>query len=177
MTHTPPSGSPKLSPDAPVDVSTRSPRSPLWTKPWLWLGVGLAVAALAYGIGRLQGAHALRNAEQRHATAFSPVQSSLKACELDRGLLTVRRRLAMVALALDRRNFGVAETHRRQASEALQDPTLSGLTEVASLKAAIGALNLSVDPDPGAKREQVIAASETLDRLLDARGIAPRLID
>jgi hypothetical protein len=133
------------------------------------LGVGLAVVALAYGVGRMQGAQALASAEQGHVTAVETARSKLDACEIDRSLLSVRRSLALVALSLDRRNFGVAESHRREASQALEQPTLSGLSEVASVSTTIRGLNLSVDPDPGAKRERVIAASEALDRVLTAR--------
>ena len=123
----------------------------------------------------MQGAQALTSAEERHATAIKARSSDLEACKVERSLLAVRRSLALVALSLDRRNFGVAESHRREASQALEQPTLSGLAEVADLSKTIRALNLSVDPDPGAKRERVIAASEALDRLLAlrARDVVP----
>jgi hypothetical protein len=134
--------------------------------------VGLGLVALAYGIGRLQGAQALSEAEERHATEIASARSNLGACEIDRSLLSARRSLALVALSLDRRNFGVAESHRSEASRALAQPSLSGLAEVTNLSRTIGGLNLSVDPDPGAKREQVIAASEALDALLAARARA-----
>ncbi len=163
-----PSGPAKSSPESAPD-STESASSPIWSKPWLWLIVGLAAVALAYGIGRMQGAHALTGAEQRHAAAIGTMKSSLEACEIDRSLLNARRSLALVALDLDRRNFGVAESHRRQASEALEQPALSGLADLAALSTAIRALNLGVDPDPGAKRDRVIAVSEALDRILSAR--------
>lgn len=163
-------GAPKPSRDVPTKPAP--PRSQWWTKPWTWLAAGLAVVALAYGIGRMQGAQALSDAEQRHATAMGTARSSLEACGIDRSLLNARRSLALVALSLDRRNFGVAESHRREASQALEQPTLSGLPEVTSIATTIGALDLGVDPDPGAKRGQVIAASEALDKLLTTRAQA-----
>jgi hypothetical protein len=134
--------------------------------------VGLTVVALAYGIGRIQGAQALSNAEERHAKEIEAARANLGACEIDRSLLTARRSLALVALSLDRRNFGVAESHRREASQALERPTLSGVAEVADLSKTVRGLNLSVDPDPGAKRERVIAASEALDAVLTSRARA-----
>lgn len=132
----------------------------------------MAAAALSYGVGRMQGAQALESVEQRHATAIEAARANLEACGIDRSLLNARRSLALVALSLDRRNFGVAESHRREAARALEQPTLSGLPEVASIRSNIGELDLGVDPDPGAKREQVIAASEALDKLLTTRAQA-----
>jgi|GEM_PF-2236466 len=172
MEQTPPLGSPKASPDGALDGTTKPKHSPTWFRPWLWRGAGLVVVALAYGVGRFQGAQAMTSAERQHTTAIEAVRSSLDACQIDRSLLSARRSLALVALSLDRRNFGVAESHRRDASKALEQPILSGLADVAGLSTAIGALNLSVDPDPGAKRERVIATSEALDRLLTSRALA-----
>lgn len=177
MPQTPPLGTPKSSPDGARNaatktvpsVSTKSLPSPMWSKPWIWLAIALGAVAIAYGIGRMQGAQALSSAEERHATALEAMRSQMGACETDRSLLSARRSLALVALSLDRRNFGVAESHRREASQALEQPTLSGLPEVGKLATTIRGLNLGVDPDPGAKRERVIAASEALDRLLTAR--------
>jgi hypothetical protein len=63
----------------------------------------------------------------------------------------------------------VAEGHRRDASKVLEQPTLNGLPELAALSTTIRGLDLGVDPDPGAKREQVIDAREALDQLLTAR--------
>jgi hypothetical protein len=126
--------------------------------------------ALAYGIGRFQGALALRELEQRHAVERGGREASLAACETDRGLLAARRSLSLVALSLDRRNFGVAENHRRDALRAFEQPALGGVAEVAGLTATVRALDLGVDPDPGAKRQQVIGVSEALDRVVAGRG-------
>ena len=169
---TPPAGSPKTAPDGARDVSTKHISSPHSSRPWLWPVVGLAAVALAYGVGRIQGAQALSSAEERHATAIEAARSNLQACGIDRSLLSARRSLALVALSLDRRNFGVAEGHRREALQALEQPPLNGLAEATNVSTTIRALNLGVDPDPGAKRDRVIAASEALDGLLAARARA-----
>jgi hypothetical protein len=66
---------------------------------------------------------------------------------------------------LDRRNFGVAESHRRDALQVLERPSLTAVAGVTELAANIRGLDLAVDPDPGSKREQVIAVSEALDRV------------
>ena len=171
MTPSPPLGSPQEPPEPRSTGMEPAPSS--WAKRWLQLAIGVALVGLAYGVGRFQGALALSGVDERNAEHRKAWQASLAACEADRALLAARRSLALVALALDRRNFGVAENHRRDALLAFEQPSLSGLAEAAKLAATVRALNLAVDPDPGAKREQVIAVSEALDRLVVARGTSP----
>jgi hypothetical protein len=132
---------------------------------WILAGAALAAVALAYGIGRLQGALLLSRTVEAHETEVKTVKAELARCETERDLLTARRSLSLVALSLDRRNFGVAESHRRNALQALARPTLSGIAEVSTLTGKVRELRLDVDPDPGAKRNEVIAATETLDRI------------
>jgi hypothetical protein len=173
MPPTPPLGSPQEPPEVPRDSLGEREASP-WSKRWLLLAIAIAVVALAYGIGRFQGALALKAVEQGNATDRQAWQASLGVCETDRSLLEARRSLSLVALSLDRRNFGVAENHRQDALRAFEQPSLRGVTEASELGATVRALNLAVDPDPGAKREQVIAVSEALDSLVVARaGVTP----
>ncbi len=167
MANTPPLGSPQ----GPLDDSHGSPtdeRPSLWSKRWLPIAVGVAVAALAYGAGRLQGAVALSSSNQARAAEQKTWQTELATCETERGLLSARRSLSLVALSLDRRNFGVAESHRQEALQQLTQTAASGAGSVTELVAKVQALDLAVDPDPGTKREQVISVSEALDRLVAA---------
>lgn len=167
MNPTPPHGTPGSSVGS-GDVSEARGASP-WAKPWLPLAIAIAATALAYGVGRVQGAMALRHEEQRSADDRSAWKASLAACSTELSLLEARRSLALVALSLDRRNFGVAESHRQRALEAFGRPSLSSVAEVPKLANEVRGLDLAVDPDPGTKREQVIAVSEALDRVVTER--------
>jgi hypothetical protein len=129
----------------------------------------MALVALAYGVGRIQGAVALSEAEEEHTRALQAGQARSEACGADRDLLEARRSLSLVALSLDRRNFGVAETHRRAALKRLEQPSLTSMQRGSELATTIRALDLAVDPDPGAQRERVIAVTEALDGVLRAR--------
>jgi hypothetical protein len=176
MTPTPPLGSPQRAPKASGDAAAPTggappPAASPWSKRWLLFAVALAVVSVAYAVGRIQGALALSQAEQQSAADRGAWQTSLAACETDRGLRAARRSLSLVATSLDRRNFGVAENHRRDALQALEQPAFSRMPEVGKLAATVRALNLGVDPDPGAKREQVIAVSEALDRIVPSRSV------
>lgn len=168
MSATPPLGSPPVTSQGSRGSGPERVASP-WSKRWVLAAVGLASLALAYGIGRFQGAWALREQDHQHAAERAAQQTTLAACETDRGLLAARRSLALVALSLDRRNFGVAEKNRREALLAFEQPSLRSVTAVPGLSATVRGLDLGVDPDPGAKREQVIGVSEALDRLVAAR--------
>jgi hypothetical protein len=165
MTSTPPLGSPPGSSEGSRQVSPTHATSN-WPKRWLVFAIGVAVVALAYGVGRFQGALALTAADRQSAKDRGAAQASLAACQTDRGLLAARRSLSLVALSLDRRNFGVAEKHRQDALHAFEQPSVRGVAAVPELLATVRGLNLAVDPDPGAKRDQVIAVSEALDRLV-----------
>lgn len=166
MTHTPPLGSGPTSRKGSADTANAGAAPPSRPKRVLVMGAVLViVAGGAYGVGRLQGALALNRAEERYGGNRQVWQTTQTACEVDRSLLTARRSLSLVALELDRRNFGVAETHRRAAAQALTQPSLSGVADVSKLAENVQAMDLGVDPNPGAKREQVIALSEALDRV------------
>jgi hypothetical protein len=165
MTATPPPGSPHRNASTLVDVASAPKHESPWRKRGLITLIALATVGLAYGIGRLQGALALRNAEEKHASELGAFKSDLSTCDRERGLLSARRSLSLVALDLDRRNFGVAETHRKEAMQALEQRALGALPGVAGIAATIRSLDLSVNPDPGETRNQVIAATEALDRI------------
>ncbi len=175
MTQTPPLGSPRRSEASSAEETQPREASSARSKRWLVMGgVGLALLGLAYGVGRLQGMLALKQVEERHATERKAWQGDLTGCNAERGLLAARQSLSQVALSLERRNFGVAEGQRRDALLALEQPALNGIQEVPKLAAAVRGLNLGVDPNPGTKRDQVVAVSEELDRLLATRAQAGR---
>lgn len=168
MSGTPPLGSPPGPSKSARGAVSERVASP-WPKRWLLAALGVASLALAYGVGRVQGAWALRALEHQQVHERAAQQTSLAACETDRGLLAARRSLALVALSLDRRNFGVAEKNRRDALLTFEQRSLRGITAVPGLSATVRALDLAVDPNPGAKRDQVIGVSEALDRIVAAR--------
>jgi hypothetical protein len=170
MTTTPPLGSPQTPADARRDSSADRAPSP-WRRHLLPISIAAALAcgAVSYGVGRAQGALALREAERHRAEARSVWAAQLASCDTDRNLLEARRSLALVALSLDRRNFGVAEGHRQRALSVFASPSLGSVAEIPPLADEVRGLNLAVDPDPGAKRQQVISVSEALDRLVTER--------
>jgi F0F1-type ATP synthase membrane subunit c/vacuolar-type H+-ATPase subunit K len=174
MTTTPPLRTPPTPTPTGDRRDSSADRAPSpWRKRWVPIAIAIASAlaaiGAAYGVGRAQGALALREAEQQRAEARSVWQTQLASCETARSLLEARRSLALVALSLDRRNFGVAEGHRQRALGVFASPSLSGVAGLPQLADEVRGLNLAVDPDPGTKREKVISLSEALDQLVTER--------
>jgi hypothetical protein len=80
--------------------------------------VALAVAGAAYGAGRFQGKTQVDDAERRAAAAGSASASAVTnanvAVDIERGKvarLEARRRLHLALVALDDKNFGIAQDH------------------------------------------------------------------
>jgi hypothetical protein len=80
--------------------------------------VALAVAGAAYGAGRFQGKAQVEDADRRAALATSASASAMTNAnvlvDIERGKvarLEARRRLHIALLALEDKNFGIAQEH------------------------------------------------------------------
>jgi F0F1-type ATP synthase membrane subunit c/vacuolar-type H+-ATPase subunit K len=133
----------------------------------LLIGIALGLVALlaAYGAGRLQGAQATNAAEDR-AEASSQVTTELQATLLR---FEARRKLHLALLALDERNFGIAQQHVSEAGGLLTKSGPAG--GVPSLAAELSGAKLVATEDLGAQRGRVIGWARKLDAALPA--VAP----
>lgn len=132
----------------------------------------LAFGGAGFGIGRYQGAMALESATERFQrdrlalqTQVSQAGARLQSCQTERDLLAARRSLSLVALALEQRNFGTAEAHRRQALDQLTSDGLSAVGGVDTVAKRVTELNLAVDPEPGDALAEVSGIVEVLDQI------------
>ncbi|GAC1299416.1 MAG: hypothetical protein NVS3B20_20800 [Polyangiales bacterium] len=133
------------------------------------VGAGLVVAALAYGVGRAQGSAGVDDAERRAATATATSSSAVAAVqgvlegERNRSaLLEARRRLHLAIVALDERNFGIAQeqldgAHAILVSVERTDPSLQEFAK------DLAALKLAASDDVGEQRVKVLALCKKLD--------------
>lgn len=97
-------------------------------------------------------------------------QTSLASAQAQNAFLQARGSLYRTAVALDRRNFGVASNYVQKAAQQLDsvDAAAAGLdaSEFADVKAKIQAIHISVAQDLQTQRDQVIAAAVEMDSLL-----------
>ncbi len=130
------------------------------------IAVGAAVVALgaAYGTGRYQGKLTTdaaekqaseREAEKKRATVEFDAQR-------DRAIrLEARRRLHLALLALEERNFGLAEGHLAKASALLG--RAKGDAALERLAGEIGGTKLGATDDLGATRKKLLDWVQAFD--------------
>jgi hypothetical protein len=138
------------------------------------IGVSIALVAIAgaYGVGRMQTAAKIDDAEKRaqaadsaRAAASASVQVQLSIEKAKVARLEARRRLHMAVIALDERNFGTAQEQLASAKAWLvaakgEDPELS------KLAADIDATKVVATEDVGDQRTKLLAMIKRLDQLV-----------
>jgi hypothetical protein len=163
----------------PPATRTSSQRKDWWVRATI-LGLGtLIVIAMAYGSGMRATARKVKAkdavlGETRSRLSALQVRSDAQAAAINR--LEARRHLHLALLALDERNFGIAQQHVETAAARLQaaaDSQRSG--DAAALSSDIKNTQLlAAGGDLGAQRERVLTFARRLDALLPAEGqIAP----
>ncbi len=139
------------------------------------IGVALALMgmAIAYGVGRLQGATAtasvqeeLKTAEEEQKREASMLQDRVSALQRRVELLEARRQLHLSLIALDARNFGTAQGHLEQAASQLSNAKQAtpGLEEIV---AGLGALRLVASEDVAGERARVLVQAAALDAAIE----------
>lgn len=134
--------------------------------------VAVAVAGAAYGVGRLQGNAKIDAAESRAAAAGSASASAVTNAnvlvDIERGKvarLEARRRLHLAIVALDDKNFGIADDHLAAARGHLaaakgKDPELQKLgTEIDGYK-------IPTADDVAEPRKKILEWCKRLDELM-----------
>jgi cellobiose-specific phosphotransferase system component IIA len=135
-------------------------------KPYLiGAGVVLALLAVTYGAGRLQTASRIeaaqgetKKAEGERDQAREELREARRVIEV----LEARRALHRALVALDERNFGIAQQKLEQAGALLA----KGDKELEALGKAISAYRLLATEDVGAQRTRVLVFATKLDELV-----------
>jgi hypothetical protein len=130
------------------------------TTKWLMIvaAIGLALAAIAYGVGRLQTAQRL---EAAHERIDGLEQRLLRIHQLE-----ARRHLDLALAALDQRNYGIAEKHLVSATRRLKKSKPGPDSELATLTKRIGETNLVPAAEFSEQRKQVHQFIERFDELV-----------
>lgn len=168
-------GTPQTEPDTPQQ--SRSTRSQL-NKPLLFgvgaivvLGIGLYLGGLFQGRGQL--ATQKVQYEQRIKTAQSELQDARKQLNTAQNrslLMQARAALYRTAVDLDRRNFGTANRHLREAAEVLGKVNDSSgsldVEQISQLHSSTAEMDINVAADLEEQRTRVLDLAMQLNVLM-----------
>lgn len=138
------------------------------------LGVVVALVGMgaAYGVGRLQGDARVRDADARAAAIASSSASAVSLAnvgvDIERGKvarLEARRRLHLVIIALDEKNFGIAQDHVTAARAHLVAAKGSD-NEVAKLASDLEAMKIAPADDVSEPRQKILGWAKRIDELM-----------
>ena len=139
-------------------------------KRWLLVVASVLLLILAaYVAGRLQTAAKIEDAESRVERAQSGQQQQADETQSAQAVvmrLESRRRLHLALVAMEERNFGIAQQHLSAAGGLLAKAEPSTDSELGRLGAAIRKHKLVATEDVGAQRRKVLGWVRTFDELV-----------
>ncbi len=134
--------------------------------------VALAAAGAAYGAGRLQGNAKVEDAERRAAAASSASANAVTNAnvfvDIERGKvarLEARRRLHLAIVALDEKNFGIAQDHLGAARSQLAGAKGAD-SELQKLGSELEAFKIPTADDVTEPRKKILEWCKRLDALM-----------
>jgi hypothetical protein len=136
------------------------------------VGVALLLAGAAYGVGRYQGVAKVNEADARATAAASAsanaVSSTRMALEIERGKvarLEGRRRLHLAMLALEERNFGIAQEQLAATRKELASAA-GGDNELTKITSELDAFKVVATDDVGEQRKKMLDWCKRIDATL-----------
>jgi hypothetical protein len=131
--------------------------------------VALVAVAIAYGVGRMQMTPKINSAETAASSAAAGVRSAQAQVTAEHAKvleLEARRRLDLALLALDDRNFGIAQSDLKAAARLLGDAHAAPDGDLGKLKAQIEKVNVTVTQDLSAQRGQLVSLIQRFDQIV-----------
>jgi hypothetical protein len=135
--------------------------------------VSVGCIALAYGIGRVQTAARITDARAKTVEATRQGESKAHALEAELTALRQKllrleasRQLYLSLVALDQRNFGIAQQRLQEASQLLAQSAPPQGGALAQLAKTMDESNLVATENISAQRDQVLRWATELDALV-----------
>lgn len=147
---------------APRPWKTKLKRGAVWTV------AGLAALGAAYGAGRLQTSQKIDAAREETAGVTRAKQATEQTLTEERSKvhrLEARRQVHLALLALEKRNFGIAQEHLERAAKLLAGH-VSG--ELESVRASLASFKLLATEDLEAQRGRLLEVTRRFDAALPA---------
>jgi hypothetical protein len=131
----------------------------------LWLvGIvsGTLAVAIAFGLGFYRGRTEVEDLKKQQETALA----NMRAGESKVAKLEARRRLHLAIVAVDDRNFGIAQRELEEAAKALAASHPAAGSEIEKLKTQLSSAKLVATEDLGVQRLRILAWANALDKQL-----------
>jgi len=136
------------------------------------VGVALVCVGAAYGVGRFQGASKVEEADRRASAAASASASAATsarvAVDIERGKvarLEGRRRLHLALIAIEERNFGIAEEQLKAARKELASAPGAD-PELTKISSELDGYKVVATDDTGDQRKKLLDWCKRLDATL-----------
>jgi hypothetical protein len=133
-----------------------------------WSGVAVVVLGTAYATGRLQTASKISDAEERAGAANQARDRTSEDLRGERAevlRLEARRRLHLALLALEDRNFGIAQAHVDAAAGLLAQGSSGAPAGIGDLQRELAAARLVATEDLGQQRQRLLDVVRRFDTL------------
>lgn len=131
--------------------------------------VALVAVAVAYGVGRMQMTPKVKGAQAAASSAAAGARSAQAQFSTEHAKvleLEARRRLDLALLALDDRNFGIAQDDLKAAASLLGRAHATPDSDLGKLKAQIEKMNVTVTQDLSAERGQLVSLIKRFDQIV-----------
>lgn len=129
----------------------------------------MLVLVVAYTVGRVQTASHVTEAEKKVDKAHETQKQTSTQLDSEKALvdrLEARRRLHLALLALDQRNFGIADAHMGAAAKLLARSQPAADSDLGKLEKQVGAFKLVATEDLAGQRQKILDMAHRFDELV-----------
>lgn len=149
--------------ETPPPPTPPSPKAPRFKRISLWMLLVLAVVGASYGFGRWQTSKAIdlaRGETEQVSQAKAALEQAVLSERDSVKRLEARRHLHLTLLALDQRNFGIAQEHIQQAGRLLLGRSSGDLE---TMRASLATLRLLATEDLESQRNRLLELIRRFD--------------
>jgi len=132
-------------------------------------GLGVLALVVAYTVGRVQTASHITEAKQKVEQIDKSQKQTKGQLDSEKAIvkqLEARRRLHMALLALDQRNFGIADQHMHAAAKLLGESQPAAGSDLAKLQQKIQSFKLVATEDLAGQRQKILDMAHSFDDLV-----------
>lgn len=166
---------PAARPPAEATSAGDSPRMARWKRGLTLVVAVLSLLALAYGVGRMQGADAVSAVERSAAATRARLEGRTATLETElaratrrAAALEARRQLGLAMLSVDERNFGIAQGQIAAARGALRGASPFDDPGLSQVEARLAGMNIITAGDLAEQRAAILQAIQLFDQHLPA---------